>query len=46
MASLSLERSLNMAKACNKIISFIPGIHFVSVINKNDRMIKIGDEIA
>ena len=46
MASLSLERSLNVAKICNKIISFIPGIHFVSVINKNGRMIdtKLSDD--
>lgn len=46
MASLSLERSLKMAKVCNKIISFIPGIHFVSVINKNGRMIytKLSDD--
>ena len=46
MASLSLERSLNVAKVCNNIISFIPGIHFVSVINKNGRMIdtKLSDD--
>lgn len=46
MAPLSLERSLNVAKVCDKIISHIPGIHFVSVINKNGRMIdtKLSDD--
>jgi hypothetical protein len=39
MAPLSLDRSLNVTKVCNEIISIISGIYFVSVINKNGRMI-------
>jgi hypothetical protein len=41
-----LERSLNVTKVCNEIISITSGIHFVSVINKNGRMIytKLSDD--
>lgn len=46
LAQSSLERSLNVAKVCNEIISITSGIHFVSVINKNGRMIhtKLSDD--
>jgi hypothetical protein len=35
----SLEQSLSVRKVCNRIIELIPGVHFVSVINKNGKMI-------
>ena len=37
---------MNVAKVCNEIISITSGIHFVSVIDKNGRMIytKLSDD--
>jgi hypothetical protein len=39
MAPLSLEQSLEISKLCQTIISLNPGIHVVSVVNKNGRIL-------
>ena len=39
MAPLSLEQSLEISKLCQAIISLNPGIHVVSVVNKNGRIL-------
>jgi hypothetical protein len=39
MAPLSLEQSLEISKLCEVIISLNPGIHVVSVVNKNGRIL-------
>jgi hypothetical protein len=46
MAPLSLEQSLEISKLCQTIISLNPGIHVVSVVNKNGRILntKLRDE--
>ena len=41
MAPLNLEQSLEISKLCQVIISLNPGIHVVSVVNKNGRILNI-----
>jgi hypothetical protein len=39
MAPLSLEQSLEISKLCQVMISLDPGIHAVTVVNKNGRIL-------